>query len=445
MFLRAILANCMQKNKFFRFFFNQVKKITTFVKIFFMLSSIIIILLLVAGILGTVFFSGMKTALTVCDRLLFDIDIKNGTIRQGLVFRPKDNMHLCISLMLTGEIVSQCMMAAVAFYSLRFSGIENFWLKISVCLGAALTVLVFFKTLPSMYFAKKSNLMLRKFSPLAAFMSNLIYPWLYLVLFLPVTKSAEKNGNGAFVKLFPSVNSGQNHVRTEDEFRADDFKILRNALDFTDIKLRECLVPRNEIVYADISDSVAVLTRKFINSGFSKVLICRDSIDNVTGYVNALKLFDNPSSIEKIMTEVIEVPETMTADKLFKLFIKKRLSVAVVIDEYGGLAGMLTVEDIIEEITGEIEDEHDSQEFIEKQTAPNEYIFSGRLEIDYINEKYKTGLPKSDEYETLAGYVLFLKGDIPENGDEITDGRFEMKILQVKKPKINIIRLKITS
>ena len=161
------------------------------------------------------------------------------------------------------------------------------------------------------------------------------------------------------------------------------------------------------------------------------------------GYVNALSLFKNPTSIKSILTNAIEVPETMTAEQLFKLFIKRRLSVAIVIDEYGGTAGMLTVEDIIEEITGEIEDEHDNQALIEKQTAPDEYILSGRLEIDYINEKYQIGLPKSDEYETLAGYILKLNEDIPKYGDEITDGPFCMKILQVKRPKIEIIRLRV--
>jgi len=402
-----------------------------------------IIILFVSGALGTVFFSGMKTALTVCDSLLFDIDIKNGTIKQGIVFRPKDNIHLCISLMLTGEIVSACMVGIAIFYSQSFICIDNIWIKTAVCFVSAFLSLILFKTLPSSFFAKKSNLMLRKFSSLANFLSNLIYPWLYIVLFLPVTRSLKKKGAESFSELLPNYNNPQNI--TEEKYRPEDFKILRNALDFTNIKIRECLVPRNEIVYADISDSIASLTRKFINSGFSKVLICKDSIDNVAGYVNALKLFDNPVEIKKILTNVIEVPETMTADKLFKLFIKKRLSVAVVIDEYGGIAGMLTVEDIIEEIIGEIEDEHDSQDFIEKQTAPNEYIFSGRLEIDYINEKYKLNLPKSDEYETLAGYILKVNEDIPDSGDEIKDGRFEMKILQAKKPKINIIRLRITN
>ncbi len=404
-----------------------------------MLTGMIILFLL--GATGTVFFSGMKTALTVCDKLIFDIDVKNQSIKQGLVFRPDDNIHLCISLMLTGEIVSESLMSIAVFYLLSFIGTTVLWLKILIIFFTILSMLILFKSVPSAYFAKHSNESLRKFSGIANLMSNMIYPWLYFVLFWPVTKAIKRNGIDGFSELFPNYNNPQ-HIEPA-KYRSTNFKILQNALDFTNIKIRECLVPRNEIVYADIKDSIQTLTRKFTNSGFSKILICNGSIDNVSGYVNAIKLFKNPDSISNILTDVIEVPESMTADKLFKLFIKRRLSVATVIDEYGGIAGMLTVEDIIEEITGEIEDEHDSQEFIERKTGANEYIFSGRLEIDYINEKYKINLPKSDEYETLAGYVLKLNEDIPDNGDEIIDGRFEIKILQVRKPKINIIRIRV--
>lgn len=395
---------------------------------------------MVLGAGGTAFFSGMKTALSVCDKLIFDIDIKNQSIKQGIVFRPDDNIHLCISLMLTGEIVSEVLLAIGIFYLVGHLGFTSPTIVIPLMLAIGIVSIVLFKTVPSSIFATHSNLCLRKYSPIANVMSNLIYPWLYVILFSAVSRRVKKDGTDSLRELMPNYNL-PHHDKTT--YRSNNFRILRNALDFSNVKIRECLVPRNEIVYADIHDSIASLSRKFINSGFSKVIICNGSIDNVVGYVNAIKLFMNPESIDKIMTNVIEVPESMTADKLFKQFIKKRLSVATVIDEFGGIAGMLTVEDIIEEITGEIDDEHDTQELVEKQTAPNEYIFAGRLEIDYINEKYKIGLPKSDEYETLAGYILKLNEDIPNNGDDISDGRFEIKILQVRKPKINLIRLRV--
>ena len=393
------------------------------------------------GAASTAFFAGMKAALSSCDKLILDIDIRQRAIRQGVVFRPNDNIDLCTTLMHTGEIVSLCMLGIAMTALTGCFEFANAWMRMLVTLAAIIVAIITFDTLPAALMARKSNESLRHFAAIASGISNLIYPWLYVVLF-PIVARAEKKGIDKFHELLPFQDNTPTTTDTVN-YHDNDFKILLKALDFTNIKIRECLVPRNEIVHADIDDSIATLKEKFIESNNSKILICDKSIDNVKGYVNALSLFKNPTSIKSILTNAIEVPETMTAEQLFKLFIKRRLSVAIVIDEYGGTAGMLTVEDIIEEITGEIEDEHDNQALIEKQTAPDEYILSGRLEIDYINEKYQIGLPKSDEYETLAGYILKLNEDIPKYGDEITDGPFCMKILQVKRPKIEIIRLRV--
>ena len=397
--------------------------------------------LLAIGAASTAFFSGIKAALSSCDKLILDIDVRQRSIRQGVVFRPSDNIDLCTTLMHTGEIASECLLGIALTALLGDFAYCNSWLRPIVTVAAIIIAIMLFDTLPAALMARKSNESLRHFAAIASSISNLIYPWLYVVLF-PVVARAEKKGIDKFHELLPFQDNTPAAPDTAN-YHDNDFKILLKALDFTNIKIRECLVPRNEIVHADIDDSIETLSERFIESNFSKILISDKTIDNVKGYVNALSLFKNPKSIRSILTNAIEVPETMTAEQLFKLFIKRRLSVAIVIDEYGGTAGMLTVEDIIEEITGEIEDEHDNQDFIEKQTAPNEYILAGRLEIDYINDKYKIGLPKSDEYETLAGYILKLNEDIPKYGDEINDGPFCMKILQVKSPKIEIIRLRV--
>lgn len=397
--------------------------------------------LLALGALSTAFFSGMKAALTSCDKLILDIDVRQRSIRQGVVFRPIDNIDLCTTLMHTGEIVSLCLLGIVLMALLCAVEYGAVWQRLVATFGAIIVSIILFDTMPAALMARKSNESLRHFAAFASSISNLIYPWLYVVLF-PVVARAEKKGIDKFHELLPFQDNTPSAADTTS-YHDNDFKILLNALDFTNIKIRECLVPRNEIVHADIDDNIETLSEKFIESNFSKILISDKSIDNVKGYVNALSLFKNPTTIRSILTNAIEVPETMTAEQLFKQFIKRRLSVAIVIDEYGGTAGMLTVEDIIEEITGEIEDEHDNQDFIDKQTGPDEYILAGRLEIDYINEKYKIGLPKSDEYETLAGYILKLNEDIPKYGDEIIDGPFTMKILQVKRPKIEIIRLRV--
>ncbi len=398
------------------------------------------ILLLVFGTFGTVFFSGMRVAMSVCDRLVFEIDVKNGSIRQGVVFRPYDNAGLCITLMHTGEIVSACLLGLGILCAISAWGPQDSMLRFLVLMLAFIASLLLFKTVPSAMFARHPNATIRSLSSWASTLSNFIYPWLYIVMF-PIVARANKHGEDKFYELIPFYNNPAPPEKRD--FRTNHFKILKKALDFTNIKIRECLVPRNEIVYAYRTDSIEALARKFTDSNFSKVLICDGSIDQVRGYVNALSLFRNPESIDKILTNVIEVPESMTADQLLKLFIKRRLSVAIVIDEYGGTAGMLTIEDIIEEITGEIEDEHDSQDLAERQISATEFELAGRLEIDYINDKYKLGLPKTDEYETLAGYILKLNEDFPKAGDVVVDGSFSLAILQVSGPKIKLVRLRV--
>lgn len=187
-----------------------------------------------------------------------------------------------------------------------------------------------------------------------------------------------------------------------------EVKLLKNALDFSKIKIRECTVPRTELEAIDAEESLATLQQKFIDTGFSKIMIYKGSIDNIIGYIHASELFKHPKSLKNIISPISIVPETMTANKLLEQFTKEHKSIALVVDEFGGTAGIITLEDILEEIFGEIDDEHDISEHIEKQISDNEYHFSGRLEIDYLNEKYNLNLPESENYETLAGMILFL-------------------------------------
>ncbi|MCQ2975473.1 MAG: CBS domain-containing protein [Bacteroidales bacterium] len=404
----------------------------------------ILIIIIVISAISACFYAGIKVSLTGCDRIVFDIDIKNGTIKQGIVFRPADNIELCITCMRTGEILSLCIYASS---SLILCGCQNFdivgkliFLSCAICIAT-----IFCKALPTALFYKNANQALRKLVPIADFVSNFLYPLVYLVMFQVISATGKIKGKKSDLKqnniseLIPTITS----KFEDEEYSTEKLQILKKALDFTNITIRECLVPRNEIVSVNINDTINSLTNKFVESEYSKILICNGSLDRIVGYVNALDLFKQPKDIKSVLIPVIEVPETMTADKLLKQFIKKRRSVAVVTDEYGGTVGMITVEDIIEEITGEIEDEHDIQELVERQTNNSEYIFSGRLEIDYINEKYKIHIPKRDDYETLAGYILYLNKDFPKNGDEFVDGPIKTKVLQVKKPKINTIKLTI--
>lgn len=229
-----------------------------------------------------------------------------------------------------------------------------------------------------------------------------------------------------------------------DDQNDNNIRLFRNAIDFSGLLVRDCMVPRVDIEAIDKERTIEELTKLFIETQFSRIPVYENNIDNIIGYVNSKSLYRDPQSITEILKEIDYVPETMPAQRLLSNFIKKH-SIAVVIDEFGGTAGMITIEDILEEIFGEIEDEHDLQNLVEKKISDREYIFSGRLEIEYINEKYQLGFPESDDYDTLAGYVIFQHQNIPSAGEIITDGNKQIKILRADALKVELIRLTVTA
>ncbi|OIP48538.1 MAG: hemolysin [Flavobacteriaceae bacterium CG2_30_31_66] len=229
----------------------------------------------------------------------------------------------------------------------------------------------------------------------------------------------------------------------DDDKMDSEIQIFQNALIFQNVKAREVMVPRTEIIALEIHDSVLKLKNLFIETGLSKILIFQTSLDDVVGYVNAFELFKKPKTIKSILIPLEIVPESMMINDILNTLIKKRKSVAVVVDEYGGTSGMITVEDIVEELFGEIEDEHDVQEFIEEKISDNEFVFSARLEIDYLNEEYDLEIPKSEAYETLGGFIINHTENIPEEKEKIIIDDFEMTILKMSGAKIEKVKLKI--
>lgn len=223
----------------------------------------------------------------------------------------------------------------------------------------------------------------------------------------------------------------------------NEMKIFKRALGFSKIKARDCMIPRNEIIAVNVDDSVETLKKIFIETRLSKILVYRDSIDNIIGYIHSSEIFKKPPSILSVLLPVIIVSETTSANDVFTFFIQQHKSVALVVDEFGGTAGMLTIEDVIEEIFGEIEDEHDKEEMIEKKISDNEYIFSGRLEIDYLNERYKLSFPHSDEYSTLAGLILHIRQSIPNQNEVVVMNPYVFKILDVSGTTIEQVEVKI--
>jgi len=229
----------------------------------------------------------------------------------------------------------------------------------------------------------------------------------------------------------------------EDGELHQEIQMFQNVIDFRNVKLRECMVPRTEIVALEESDPVEKLKQSFIETGLSRILIFRESIDNIIGFTHAYDMFMDPVDIKSISQPILIVPETMLANNVLATFTQEHKSVALVVDEFGGTSGMVTMEDIIEEIFGEIVDEYDVEELVDRQTGKNEYIFSARLEIDFINEKYDLDIPESEEYETLAGFIINHHQSIPELKEEIEIDQYIFTILQASDTKIEKVQMKV--
>ncbi len=231
-------------------------------------------------------------------------------------------------------------------------------------------------------------------------------------------------------------------VEANDEVDSE-IQIFQNALEFTAVKAREVMIPRTEITAVELEESPKNLAKLFSETGYSKILIYKETIDNIIGYVHSYELFKKPKTLKSILLPVQLVPETILIHDILKILTKKRKSIAVVLDEYGGTSGIITVEDIVEELFGEIEDEHDSTDLREEKIDETNFLFSARLDVDYINENYNVELPESDEYETLGGFIVYNTGEIPEQDSEIEIDNFKFTILEVSNTKIDLVALKI--
>jgi CBS domain containing-hemolysin-like protein len=232
-------------------------------------------------------------------------------------------------------------------------------------------------------------------------------------------------------------------VEEEDDVDSE-IQIFQNALEFSAVKAREVMVPRTEITAVELHETPKALTKLFSETGYSKILVYKDTIDNIIGYIHSYELFKKPKTIKSILLPVEFVPETMLIHEILKILTKKRKSMAVVLDEYGGTSGVMTVEDIVEELFGEIEDEHDTTDLLEEQIDAHTYKFSARLEVDYINETYKLELPDTEEFETLGGLIVHETGEIPEKDTKIRIGEYLFTVLEVSSTKIDLVTLEIS-
>lgn len=418
-----------------------------------MLTSVILIVLM---LLLSAFFSGMEIAFTSKNRLKLEIDRKQSRMfdRIADIFSRHPGQY--ITTILVGNNI------ALVIYSLYMSlllrgifyalGWESIARNGSVAIETAVStvIIIFFaEFLPKSVFRNNPNFYYRALAPVIYFFYLLLYPIARLttlishgILRLTGRRVEERTTTHSFDRedLASLLDTNSSEPRPEPD---NELKLFQNALDFADLRVRDCMVPRVDVEAVDIDDTtIEQLTARFVDSKYSRIFVWRKSIDNIIGYINSKSLFTRPASISDVMMQVNFVPETMPLQLVLQNFIKHRTNIAVVIDEFGGTAGVISLEDVLEQIFGEIEDEHDVPDLTEKQVGPDEYVLSCRLEVKYLNEKYNLGIEESKEYDTLAGFIIFNYEGIPTAGETVFIGGLQLRILRTTRSRIELARVK---
>ena len=408
--------------------------------------------IIVISLILSAFFSGMEIAFVASNKLHIELMKKRGELNARLLSPLLKSPSRFIATMLVGNnialVVYGTEMAQVLEPFIRYvSSIDSIILLLQTLISTAL-VLVTAEFIPKIVFGLNAN----KFMSLFAIPALLFYYGLYFIVSLVISLSnfilkhflgiSQPDTKPVFgrIDLQKYIEEQTAGLKVEDE-QDPEIQIFQNALDFSKVKARECMIPRNEIVAIETNEPIENLKEKFIETGFSKIVVYKDNIDQVIGFTHSYELFKQPEDIKSILLPIALIPETITANEVLNLFIKERKSVALVVDEYGGTSGLLTVEDVVEEIFGEIEDEHDSIVLEETKIDENTFIFSGRFEIDFLNQKYQLNLPESEDYETLNGLILFKHQSIPLVNENITLEGFNFLILEVNKTRIEKVQL----
>lgn len=417
------------------------------------------VLIIFISLLFSAFFSGMEIAFISSNRLKFEIDRKHGLVSSRFISIFLKNPGHYIATMLVGNNIA--LVVYGSFVTLILEPVLIDQLNISsdilrliiLTITGTLVILFTAEFLPKTIFRSRPNLNLNIFAIPVFILYILLYPVTIIIIGITMVimkyilgikvNMRGQHRNLAFGKVdFDHfVNDSQSVLEnTKDD--EPEKKIFQNALEFSKLKVRDCMVPRTEIEALEVKSDIDALIEKFVETGYSKILVYQETIDNIIGYVSSKELFKKPEEIRDKLVNMSIVPETMNANKLFRKLIKEQKSIALVVDEYGGTSGIITLEDIMEEIFGEIEDEHDTIEFVERIINEKEFIFSGRLEIDYLNEKYNLQLPDSDEYDTLAGLIIHHYENIPKLNTRVIIGKYQFRILKVSETKIHLVQLK---
>ncbi|MBD0777185.1 HlyC/CorC family transporter [Maribacter sp. ANRC-HE7] len=421
-------------------------------------TSIVIILL---SLVFSAFFSGMEIAFISANKIHIEIEKKQDNflakVLSRLTKRPSkfiatmligNNIALVVYGMFMGELLMNWFLGMLPVNNSFLQLILTDFSLLTQTIISTLIILVTAEFLPKVLFQIYANNLLKVLAVPAYFfyvLFSIISEFVikvsdFILKTFFKTEGDETQLAFSKVELGDYISEQMGTVEEEDEVDSE-IQIFQNALEFTLVKAREVMVPRTEITAVELHENTKNLTRLFTETGYSKILIYKGTIDNIIGYVHSYELFSKPKTIKSILRPVEFVPETMLIHDILNVLTKKRKSIAVVLDEYGGTSGIMTVEDIVEELFGEIEDEHDTTDLIEEQLDENNYKFSARLEVDYVNEIYKLELPENDEYETLGGLLVNETGEIPEKDSEIKIGKYLFTVLEVSNTKIDLIKL----
>lgn len=402
------------------------------------------------------FFSGMEIAFVSSNRMLAEMDREGNSIAKNIISRFYNHPNGFVSTMLVGNnivLVVYGILVARLFDNTIFSSLDDGMKVTADTLLSTLVILFTGEFLPKILFKNNANRLLSVFSvpaylfyiilwPISRF-STLVSKCLLRLVGIRMETESDDDGFSK-VDLDYLVQSSIENAQSDDEIN-EEVKIFQNALDFSDCKVRDCMVPRTEVNAVDVNDcTVDELMQKFVESGNSKIIVYDSDIDHIIGYIHSSEMFRNRDNWRECVCKMPFVPETMAAQKLMHIFLQQKKSLGVVVDEFGGTSGIVSLEDIVEEIFGDIEDEHDSTKYIATKVGENEYMLSARLEIDKVNDLFDLGLPESDDYMTVGGYILHEYQSFPKLNEVITIGRYEFRIIKSTMTKIELVKLKVS-
>lgn len=421
------------------------------------------IIIIVISLLLSAFFSGMEIAFVSANKIHIEIEKKQEGVLSKILTKLTKRPSKFIATMLIGNNI------ALVIYGIYMGELLLNWFVyiqpvsnsfvylllndfkiVTQTVISTIVILLTAEFLPKVLFQIYSNTLLKVLAIPAYFfylLFSLISEFVIKVSDFILKAFFKTEGDEvqlAFskIELGDYITEQMETVEEEDEVDSE-IQIFQNALEFTAVKAREVMIPRTEIKAIELHEEPKNLAKIFIETGYSKILVYKDTIDDIIGYVHSFELFKKPKTIKSILLPVEFVPETMLINDVLNVLTKKRKSISVVLDEYGGTSGIMTVEDIVEELFGEIEDEHDSTDLHEEQINETTYNFSARIEVDYLNEQYKLELPETDEYETLGGLIVNETGEIPEQNAKITIDNFLFTIIEVSNTKIDLVSLQV--